>query len=50
MQLVAADTDSGITQMRSSCPGWKFDGHFFSLIIEMGVEEFPKLLSVLVQV
>lgn len=31
MQLVAADTDSGITQMlkRSSCPGWKFDGHFF---------------------
>lgn len=52
MQLVAADTDSGITQMlkRSSCPGWKFDGHFYSLIIEMGVEEFPRLLSILVQV
>lgn len=52
MQLVAADTDSGITQMlkRSSCPGWKFDGNFFSLIFEMGVEEFPRLLSVLVQV
>lgn len=43
MQLVAADTDSGITQIlkRSSCPGCKFDGHLCILIIEVGVEEFP---------
>lgn len=52
MQFVVADTDSKITQMlkRSSWRGWKFDGHFFSLIFEMGVEEFPEWLSVLVQV
>lgn len=52
MQFVVADTDSKITQMlkRSSWRGWKFDGHFFRLIFEMGVEEFPEWLSVLVQV
>lgn len=52
MQLVAADTDSGITQIlkRSSCPGCKFDGHLCILIIDVGVEEFPKWLSTLVQV